>query len=70
MQIIFQDPYSSLNPRMNVEQLVIAPLQVFRIGTAKNNGKGWLPFWMRWGWALHILKRYRMSFPGGSGSGL
>lgn len=35
MQIIFQDPYSCLNPRMNVLELVRAPLDVFRIGTKK-----------------------------------
>jgi oligopeptide/dipeptide ABC transporter ATP-binding protein len=27
MQLIFQDPYSSLNPRMTVKQLVLEPLQ-------------------------------------------
>jgi peptide/nickel transport system ATP-binding protein/oligopeptide transport system ATP-binding protein len=29
MQIIFQDPYSSLNPRMTVRDLIKAPLDVF-----------------------------------------
>ena len=33
MQIIFQDPYSCLNPRMNVLELVKEPLDVFDIGT-------------------------------------
>jgi oligopeptide/dipeptide ABC transporter ATP-binding protein len=32
MQIVFQDPYSSLDPRMNVEQLVAEPLQINKIG--------------------------------------
>ncbi len=32
MQIIFQDPFSSLNPRMNVGQIVSEPLDVQRIG--------------------------------------
>ena len=30
LQIIFQDSYSSLNPRMTVEDLVGAPLEVFK----------------------------------------
>ena len=33
IQIIFQDPYASLNPRMNVETIVSEPLEVHGIGT-------------------------------------
>jgi oligopeptide transport system ATP-binding protein len=32
MQIIFQDPYSSLDPRLTVEKIVRDPLDVHRIG--------------------------------------
>src|SRR5712691_11758668 len=32
MQIVFQDPYSSLNPRMRVRQIVEEPLIIHRLG--------------------------------------
>ena len=35
MQIIFQDPYSSLNPRMCVSDLIADPLKVFRMYRSK-----------------------------------
>ncbi|HKB11237.1 MAG TPA: oligopeptide/dipeptide ABC transporter ATP-binding protein [Vicinamibacterales bacterium] len=33
MQIVFQDPYSSLNPRMRARQIVEEPLVIHRIGS-------------------------------------
>lgn len=36
IQMIFQDPYSSLDPRMNVGQILIEPLEIHNIGTKKD----------------------------------
>jgi ABC-type oligopeptide transport system ATPase subunit len=33
MQIVFQDPYACLNPRMRVQQIVSEPLDIHRVGT-------------------------------------
>jgi peptide/nickel transport system ATP-binding protein len=35
MQIVFQDPYSSLNPRQRVADIIRAPLDIHGVGTAR-----------------------------------
>ena len=37
MQIIFQDPYASLNPRLTIEQALTEPLTVHQIGSGSSD---------------------------------
>lgn len=39
MQIVFQDPYSSLDPRKKVEDIVAEPLRIHQIGTGAERRK-------------------------------
>ena len=35
MQMIFQDPYASLNPRMNVATIITEPMEIHKVGTPR-----------------------------------
>jgi len=39
IQLIFQDPYSSLNPRLSIGEALIEPMKVHRVGTSKKDRK-------------------------------
>jgi ABC-type oligopeptide transport system ATPase subunit len=41
MQIIFQDPFSSLDPRMRVEDLIAEPMIIHKIPMSRKSGETW-----------------------------
>ena len=66
MQIIFQDPYASLNPRMTVGGIIGEPLKVHGIGDAGQPRRSGCASCSRsWACARHSVNRYPHEFSGG-----
>jgi oligopeptide transport system ATP-binding protein len=65
MQMIFQDPYGSLNPRMTVEDIVAEPLRTFRVGDATQIKKRVIELLGRVGMDPRYRARYPHEFSGG-----
>ena len=65
MQIVFQDPYACLNPRMTVLDLVKAPLDVFKIGTEQERVDKVVATLEYVGLGSQHLNRYPHEFSGG-----
>lgn len=63
--MIFQDPYSSLNPRMTVGQIVSEPLVIHRIGTRKERTQKVGAMLERVGLTASHAYRYPHAFSGG-----
>jgi oligopeptide transport system ATP-binding protein len=65
MQIVFQDPYSSLNPRMRVGTLVEEPLVVHGIGSRRERRERVRELFELVGLDPDHLRRYPHEFSGG-----
>ena len=65
MQMVFQDPYSSLNPRMTIEQIVAEPLIVHRIASRSESRDRALKLLDRCGLDRKYAGRYPQAFSGG-----
>ncbi len=65
MQMIFQDPYSSLNPRKTVQSILTEPLTVHEIGTRSERRHKVLELMDDVGLGPEHLHRYPHEFSGG-----
>ncbi len=66
MQIVFQDPYSSLNPRMTVEAMLTEAMSVHRLGTSSQDRRDRAASLLEEvGLLAEHLQRYPHEFSGG-----
>jgi oligopeptide transport system ATP-binding protein len=65
IQIIFQDPFASLNPRMTLGELVAEPLMIHRVGNRSSQLKRVRDLLDVVGMADFQLERYPHEFSGG-----
>ncbi|MEO8256860.1 MAG: ATP-binding cassette domain-containing protein [Acidobacteriota bacterium] len=65
MQIVFQDPYSSLNPRMRARQIVEEPLIIHRLGDRAARRERVAELFQLVGLSESHLERYPHEFSGG-----
>ena len=65
IQIIFQDPYASLNPRLTVGNIISEPLEVHRIGTNKERRERVQELLRLVGLNPYFVNRYPHEFSGG-----
>jgi ABC-type oligopeptide transport system ATPase subunit len=65
MQMVFQDPFSSLNPRMRVEAIVGEPLAIHRIGTRSERRARVAELFDLVGLDTSLMSRYPHEFSGG-----
>lgn len=65
MQLIFQDPYASLNPRMTVLELIKAPLDAFGTGTNEERIQKVKEIMELVGMPENMMNRYPHEFSGG-----
>ena len=66
MQMIFQDPYASLDPRMTVGQIISEPIDTFRLAASKEDRRARVRELMATvGLSERFINRYPHEFSGG-----
>jgi peptide/nickel transport system ATP-binding protein len=65
MQLMFQDPYSSLDPRMRVGDILAEPLIIHRMGNRAQRGKRVAELLGEVGLSPRAVERYPHEFSGG-----
>ncbi|WP_170782948.1 ABC transporter ATP-binding protein [Ruegeria lacuscaerulensis] len=64
-QMVFQDPYSSLSPRMRIQDAMTEPLEIHKIGLPAEQRDKAAEMLQRVGLNADMLKRYPHAFSGG-----
>jgi oligopeptide transport system ATP-binding protein len=65
MQMVFQDPYASLNPRMTIGNIISEPLEVHGIGNGKERKTRVQELLQLVGLSHYFVNRYPHEFSGG-----
>lgn len=65
MQMIFQDPFSSLNPRLTVAQIIGEPLDIHKVGTKREREERVVDILRKVGLKPEYRTRYPNAFSGG-----
>jgi oligopeptide transport system ATP-binding protein len=65
MQMIFQDPYASLNPRMTIGQIISEPLETFGLARGRERAGQVSELLETVGLSARHVKRYPREFSGG-----
>lgn len=65
IRMIFQDPYASLNPRMNVLEIVSDPLKIHKVAHGKELEERVATLLKRVGMRPEYMRRYPHAFSGG-----
>ena len=65
LQMMFQDPYASLNPRMRVSEILREPLAIQRVGSNKEQNERIRKTLSEVGLPQNALERYPHEFSGG-----
>ncbi len=65
IRMVFQDPFSSLNPRMTVMQTVGEPLKAFKVGSSREQERHIAELLKKVGLRAEYMRRYPHAFSGG-----
>jgi oligopeptide transport system ATP-binding protein len=65
MQMIFQDPYAALDPRMTVGQIIAEPIETFRLAAGADKRARILELMKTVGLSGRFINRYPHEFSGG-----
>ena len=65
VQVVFQDPFGSLDPRLSIEAIIAEPLRIHGIGTARSRAERVVELLAQVGLPADARRRYPHQFSGG-----